>query len=282
MGKKISEIVPELFENEVFLSYLDNYLKRHYDQINSNYIQDQMNRVKSECFEELQGVRKRADQFEESNRTLSEEKLHLEECLRREQEEKEALKVRLSEQIDLCKATEDSVFKTEQNNADLMAANNRLNDEILSAQAEIRTYKEKYSGIEKLYSDYQKCEFEIKNDIKNIFIGENHIAFITTAMQKSNLEAFWNYLRYQVLEKGSTASLNYCIELFLNLVNFYNETMPDCIQIIEPKEGEKFDSDNHIPLGKCTDGVIGSCVLPGYKTKVKCNKALITLRGDEV
>ena len=84
------------------------------------------------------------------------------------------------------------------------------------------------------------------------------------------------------MEKGSTVSLNYCIELFLSLVNFYNEIMPDCIQIIEPKEGEKFDSDNHIPLGKRTDGVIGSCVLPGYKTKVKCNKALITIRGDEI
>ncbi len=279
MGKKISEIVPELFENEMFLSYLDNYLKRHYDQINSKYIQDQMNKLKSECFEELQGVRKRAEQYEESNRTLSEEKRLIEELLRREQEEKEALKVRLSEQINLCKAAENSVLRIEQKNADLMATNNRLNNEILSVQAEIRTYKEKYSSIEKLYSDYQKCDSEIKNEIKNIFIDENHIAFITTAMQKSNLEAFWNYLRYQVLEKGSTASLNYCIELFLSLVNYYNETMPDCIQIIEPKEGEKFDSDNHIPLGKSTDGVIGSCVLPGYKTKVKCNKALITIRG---
>ena len=282
MGKKISEIVPELFENEMFLCYLDNHLKQYYDQINSKYIQDQITRFKSECFEELQKSRKQADQFEESNRILSEEKLHLEECLRREQEEKEILRARLSEQINLCKAAEDSVLRAEQKNADLVVTNNRLNDEIHSVQAEIRTYKEKYSGIEILYNDYQKCDPEIKNDIKNIFIGENHIAFITTAMQKINLEAFWNYLRYQVLEKGSTVSLNYCIELFLSLVNFYNEIMPDCIQIIEPKEGEKFDSDNHIPLGKRTDGVIGSCVLPGYKTKVKCNKALITIRGDEI
>lgn len=164
-------------------------------------------------------------------------------------------------------------------NEQLNFENMRIKSELsgLSVQLNIKNkqYEEQIEIIRKfdrkfhMFNQFKKLEIETLKSLKGIFKYETIENFVACGSQKENIEAYWDFIKYRVMN-GNLTELRLLSDIFRYFLKLHNETSDQQVfkqQIVNL--GDEFDVSLHIrtPDGKAS-GKIGNIYLEGYLNAV--------------
>lgn len=161
----------------------------------------------------------------------------------------------------------------------------RKDDEIESVtrnfektKSELVMYKSCYQELDEAWRNYQALSQESRNRLRNIFESDSIYGIVGACVDWRNVEGIWAFAKRRIIEK-ELDDVDKLIFLFKFLFNAHNIQCGQFkYELIEPKCGEKFDSDLHNILGIQTDGWVSVVRLAGIrdiKEKQVIQKALI-------
>lgn len=149
--------------------------------------------------------------------------------------------------------------------------NEFFKEKLESCQAEmegmrenVKYYENTYMELEKYFSIYNKLPINIKTDLERVIKDDNAEMFLSSGVQRDNLDALWGYISYSlnILSKEEIQNL---IKVFEYLFNTYNK-FSNSLEFDDVNVNDEFD-DEYYTRGKGSkvSGRISKIQLRGYR-----------------
>lgn len=136
--------------------------------------------------------------------------------------------------------------------------------EIEGMAKKVRYYENTYMELEKYFSIYNKLPINIKTDLERVIKDDNAEMFLSSGVQRDNLDALWDYISYSlnILSKEEIQNL---IKVFEYLFNTYNK-FSNNLEFDDVNVNDEFDDEYHTRgKGSMVSGRISKIQLRGYR-----------------
>ena len=151
-------------------------------------------------------------------------------------------------------------------------------DELSSLKAKLENMKQQVGEFYDIFVLYQKFSSETKEELNHLFQKDTAVGIVVSGTQWPNIESLWNYIRIKIINDSGKDTEN-LLKLFKKVFQLYNEAFRNPVySLVDPRPGERFDSDRHIIMGIKTDGRIRKVRLAGFvnnRTGKVINKAIV-------
>lgn len=149
--------------------------------------------------------------------------------------------------------------------------NKFFKEKLESCQAEmegmgkkVKYYEDTYMELEKYFGIYNELPINIKTDLERVIKDDSAEIFLSSGVQKDNLDALWDYISYSlnVLSKQEIENL---IKVFEYLFNTYNK-FSSALEIDDVNINDEFDDEYYTRgKGSMVSGKISKIQLRGYR-----------------
>lgn len=136
--------------------------------------------------------------------------------------------------------------------------------EIESMRKNVKYYENTYMELEKYFRIYNKLPINIKTDLERVIKDDNAEMFLSSGVQRDNLDALWDYISYSlnILSKEEIQNL---IKVFEYLFNTYNK-FSNSLEFDDVNVNDEFDDEYHTRgKGSMVSGRISKIQLRGYR-----------------
>ena len=132
------------------------------------------------------------------------------------------------------------------------------------AKAELGVYRKSFDECLKIYGIYKDLALETKKQIATLFPKDDLISFLVSGFQWFTISSLYKLLKSMLIE-GKTGDVDKLISICETLFITFNEkdSAPK-YTVINPKNGENFDSTKHSVLGDAKGTRIAKTSLFGY------------------
>lgn len=128
----------------------------------------------------------------------------------------------------------------------------------------VKYYEDTYIELEKYFTIYNKLSISIKTDLERVIKDDSAEIFLSSGVQKDNLDALWDYISYSlnVLSKEEIENL---IKVFEYLFNTYNK-FSNALEFDDVNINDEFDDEYYTRgKGSMVSGRISKVQLRGYR-----------------
>ena len=149
--------------------------------------------------------------------------------------------------------------------------NKFFKEKLESCQAEmegmgkkVKYYEYTYMELEKYFGIYNELPINIKTDLERVIKDDSAEIFLSSGVQKDNLDALWDYISYSlnVLSKEEIENL---IKVFEYLFNTYNK-FSNALEFDDVNINDEFDDEYYTRgKGSMVSGRISKVQLRGYR-----------------
>lgn len=128
----------------------------------------------------------------------------------------------------------------------------------------VKYYEDTYIELEKYFTIYNKLSISIKTDLERVIKDDSAEIFLSSGVQKDNLDALWDYISYSlnILSKEEIEKL---IKVFEYLFNTYNK-FSNALEFDDVNTNDEFDDEYYTRgKGSMVSGRISKIQLRGYR-----------------
>lgn len=267
MNEKLKNNIIEILKSEEVKKYFEDILRHQTDSI-VNEIQIQFKNTESD---DLQNIKINLDEEIGRNKKLKQEIADITSDI---EDNKKEIQDVLKKNAGLVLKLEEKEKYIDQIEHNYTNSLDKEKQQIKKVMEDFHAIETKYELIENTYALYNNLPDNIRMRMSNIFKKNNIYNFIVALSDWNNIEGIWGFIKRRIIEDECEA-LTDLIKLFLLGFSIYTlaEEKEKYI-LIQPKEGEKYNSDEQSIKGIKTDGIIERVLLNGV-FDLNSNKVLL-------
>ena len=267
MNEKLKNNIIEILKSEEAKKYFKDILHDQTDSI-VNEIQIQFKNTEND---DLQNIKMILDEEISRNKKLKQELADITSDI---EDNKKEIQDVLKKNAKLVLKLEEKEKYIHQIEHDYTNSLNKEKQQIKKVMEDFHAIETKYELIENTYALYNNLPDNIKMRMSNIFKKNNIYNFIVALSDWNNIEGIWGFIKRRIIEDECEA-LTDLIKLFLLGFSIYTlaEEKEKYI-LIQPKEGERYNSDEQSIKGIKPDGIIERVLLDGV-FDLNSNKVLL-------
>ena len=260
MNEKLKNNIIEILKSEEAKKYFEDILRDQTDRI-VNEIQIQFKNTEND---DLQNIKMILDEEISRNKKLKQEITDITSDIENNKKEIQ----------DVLKKNAELVLKLEEKEKYIYQIEHNYTNSLNKEKQQIKKVMEDFHAIETKYALYNNLPDNIRMRMSNIFKKNNIYNFIVALSDWNNIEGIWGFVKRRIIEDECEA-LTDLIKLFLLGFSIYTlaEEKEKYI-LIQPKEGERYNSDEQSIKGIKTDGIIERVLLDGV-FDLNSNKVLL-------